>query len=162
MTIEELNVWVSDILDIEPSIDNIEELRSFIRFSPEKFADKIGQDRTSLVKEFDIHKKIVHNKILIFDKSNLLKGNNPDSFGFYFDNVYVKSIKCICIKYFSIKYKGSNYKFYPFVKYLYYFTDEENIIFPYEDTIRKIYISKQEFYEHFQNLRDYKIQKIVG
>ena len=161
-TLDDIKKWVDDIMMLEPCMDNIDVLKSFIKFSPEKAADKLGIERSILVNMFNNYKRIIHNKIIIFEKSQLLKSHNPNNFGFYYDGNYVRTIKAICIEYLQIKFKGKVVKFYPDVKYLYYGVSDSIIIFPIDDTIRKIYITKDEFYDHFKNLRDYKISKLIS
>lgn len=161
-TLKDINEWVENVMNIQPSVENIDVLKLFIKFSPEKAADNIGVEREVVVKMFNDYKRVIHNRIIIFEKSQKLKINDPNTFGFYYDTNYVRTIKSICIKYLEIKFKGKVVKFYPEVKYLYYDTGDNIIIFPIDDTIRKIYITKDEFSDHFKNLRDYKISKLIS
>lgn len=161
-TIKDIDIWVNEVMCMKPSIENIDFLKSFIKFSPEKAADKIGVERDVIVKMFNDYKRVIHNRIIIFEKSQLLKVYNPNNFGFYYDGDYVRTIKSICIEYLEIKFKGKVVKFYPEVKYLYYDTIDNIIIFPIDDNIRKIYITNDEFSNHFRNLRDYKISKLIS
>lgn len=161
-TLKEISEWVDVVMQTKPSNDTIEILKSFIKFSPEKAADKIGVEREVLVKMFNDYKRVIHNRIIIFEKSQRLKSIDPNNFGFYYDSNYVRTTKCICIDYFELKYKGKMLKFYPEVTYLYYETDENVILFPMDDTIRKVYIRPVEFFKHFSNLRDFKISKLIS
>mgnify|MGYP000878440967 FL=1 len=65
-SLQELNQWVEKIKNLNVDDDNIDLLNNFIRFSPEKFADKLGLERGPIVKEFDKHKKEIHNKVIIY------------------------------------------------------------------------------------------------
>ena len=69
-SLHELNKWVEEIKSLEVNDDNIDILNSFIRASPEKIADKLGIEREPLVKEFDKHKKEIHNKVIMHSLFN--------------------------------------------------------------------------------------------
>ncbi len=156
-SLDELNVWISEIKDIDITLENIDILKSFIKFSPEKMADKLGIDRVFLTKEFNTHKREIHNNIIIFEKSLKLRDYDPNTFGFYYNGSYVRSVKSICLKYYQVNYKGKTIKFYPLVKYLYYDTGDGIIIFPINDSIRKVYVGYDDFNNNFLNIREYKI-----
>lgn len=162
MTLEELEIWVDEIKNTPIDDNNINVFKSFIKFSPEKMADRLDIDRSILTKEFDKHKKEIHKKIIIFNKSKELMTHEPNIFGFNYDGLYVRTIKSICINYYEIFYKNKIVKFYPMVKYLYYDLGDNILIFPMYESIRRIYVSRKEFYENFSNLREYKINKLIS
>lgn len=161
MTLTELQIWIDEIKKTPISEDNLNIFKSFIKFSPEKMADKLGIERSILTKEFDKHKRETHKRIIIFNKSKELMSHDPKTFGFNYDGLYVRTIKSICINYLEIPYKNKIVKFYPMVKYLYYDLGDNILLFPMYDSIRRVYISRDIFYENFSNLREYKINKII-
>ena len=64
LTLKEINEWVDNVMQTKPSNDTIAILKSFIKFSPEKAADKIGVEREILVKMFNDYKRVIHNRII--------------------------------------------------------------------------------------------------
>ena len=115
-SLQELNEWVEKIKNLEVNDDNIELLNKFIRTSPEKIADRLGIERSSLVKEFDKHKKEIHNKLIIYKRIKQLSKRKLDPFTFYYNGKPYQTKFCICTKFLQVK---SNTKFYPSIKYLY-------------------------------------------
>jgi hypothetical protein len=162
-SLEEINNYVDYIKSIDINDSNIDELKKFIRFSPEKQADKLNIDRVTLTKEFDKHKKEIHNKILIYEKIKILsKRRLTPSIFKYGGKDYNKKI-CICNNYFVINYDHTKLKFYPTIRY-YYFEDvftESDIIYIFHDT-KKVHATRKEFEENFQDLRDYTIERILN
>lgn len=160
-SLQELNEWVEKIKNLEVNDDNIELLNQFIRFSPEKFADKIGIERASLVREFDIHKKEIHNKVIIHNRIKQLKKRKLDPFTFYYNGKPYPTKFCICTNFLEVK---SNAKFYPSIKYLYCelegFLPNENLVVFAEN--QKVYITEEEFNENFIDLREYNINLIIN
>lgn len=160
-SLQDLNEWIEKIKNLEVNDDNIELLNKFIRTSPEKIADKLGIERTSLVKEFDIHKKEIHNKVIIYNRIKQLSKRKLEPFTFRYNSKSYQTKTCVCKKYFSIK---SNAKFYPSIKYLYCelegFLPNENLVVFAEN--QKVYITEEEFNENFIDLREYNINLIIN
>lgn len=160
-SLQELNEWVKKIKNLEVNDNNIELLNKFIRTSPEKIADKLGIERNSLVKEFDKHKKEIHNKVIIYNRIKQLSNRKLEPFTFRYNAKSYQTKTCICKKYFSVK---SNAKFYPSIKYLYCelegFLPNENLVVFAEN--QKVYITEEEFNENFIDLREYNINLIIN
>lgn len=160
-SLQDLNEWVEKIKNLEVNDDNIGLLNQFIRFSPEKMADKIGIEREPLVKEFDKHKKEIHNKVIIYNRIKQLSNRKLEPFTFRYNGKSYQTKTCVCKKYLSIK---SNAKFYPSIKYLYCelegFLPNENLVVFAEN--QKVYITEEEFNENFIDLREYNINLIIN
>lgn len=154
-SLSELNTWVYDIKSLEITEDNIHIFKNFMKFSPEKFADKLEMDRNMLVKEFDRHKKEIHNKVILFKKVKELSKRKIETSSFFYQGKSVKSKICICINFFKIK----SIKFYPNVKYLYFYSDNELILLP--DDNKKVIITENEFNNFFIDNREQIINKIL-
>ena len=162
-SLEELNKWVNEVKNLEVNDENFDILNNFIRFSPEKIANKLGIEREFLVKEFQRHKKEIHNKIIIFNRVNKLKKRKLELFEFRYNGKSYPTKFCVCIKYFKLK---SNVKFYPSINYLYCelqqsinSTNECLIVFMGN---QNVYITENEFNENFIDLREYKINSIIN
>lgn len=160
-SLQELNEWVEKIKNLEVNDNTIELLNQFIRFSPEKFADKIGIERSLFVKEFDKHKKEIHNKVIIFNRVKQLKKRKLDPFTFYYNGKPYPTKFCICTNFLEVK---SNAKFYPSITYLYCelngFFENENIVAFTEN--HKVYMTEEDFNLNFIDMREYKINSIIN
>lgn len=153
--LEELNIWIESIKSLPIDDDNIDIFHNFMRFSPEKFADKINMHRETLVKEFDKHKKEIHNKINTHKKIKELKKRKIKVSTFFYQGELVTSRLCYCISKFKIK----SISFYPTIKYLYFYNDEQLILLP--DEHRRVMISNMEFNAHFIDNREQIINNIL-
>jgi hypothetical protein len=160
-SLQELNEWIEKIKNLNVDDDNIDLLNNFIRFSPEKFSDKLGLEREPLVKEFDKHKKEVHNKVIIYNRVKVLKKRKLETFTFKYNGKPYPTKFCVCTKFLQVK---SNAKFYPTITYLYcelegFFANENLVVFAEN---QKVYITENEFNENFIDLREYKINSIIN
>jgi len=160
-SLQELNQWVEKIKNLNVDDDNIELLNNFIKFSPEKFADQVGLQREPIVKEFDKHKKEIHNKVIVYNRVKVLKKRKLEVFEFKYNGKSYPTKFCVCNKYFQVK---SNAKFYPSITYLYcelegFFPNENLVVFAEN---QKIYITEGEFSEYFIDMREYKINSIIS
>ena len=160
-SLQELNKWIEEIKNLEVNDDNIDILNSFIRASPEKIADKLGIEREPLVKEFDKHKKEIHNKVIIYNRVKVLKKRKLEKFNFKYNGKHYPTKVCVCTKFLQVK---SNAKFYPSITYLYceldgFFANENLVVFAEN---QKVYITENEFNENFIDLREYKINSIIN
>lgn len=159
-SLQELNQWVEKIKNLNVDDDNIDLLNKFIKFSPEKFADQLRIEREPLVKEFDKHKKEIHNKVIVYNRVKVLKKRKLEVFTFKYNGKPYLTKFCVCKKFFEIK---SNAKFYPSINYLYcelegFFPNENLVVFTEN---QKIYITEGEFNEYFIDMREYKINSII-
>lgn len=160
-SLQELNQWVEKIKNLNVDDDNIDLLNNFIRFSPEKFADKLGLERGPIVKEFDKHKKEIHNKVIIYNRVKVLKKRKLEKFIFKYNGKSYPTKFCVCAKFLQVK---SNAKFYPTITYLYcelegLFSNENLVVFAEN---QKVYITEGEFNEYFIDMREYKINSIIS
>jgi hypothetical protein len=160
-SLQELNKWIEEIKNLEVNDDTIDELNSFIKFSTEKMADKLQIEREPLVKEFDKHKKEIHNKVIIYNRVKVLKKRKLEAFTFKYNGKPYPTKFCICTKFLQVK---SNAKFYPTITYLYceldgFFANENLVVFAEN---QKVYITENEFNENFIDLREYKINSIIN
>jgi hypothetical protein len=159
-SLQELNQWVEKIKNLNVDDNNIELLNNFIKFSPEKFADRLGLQRESIVKEFDKHKKEIHNKVIVYNRVKVLKKRKLEVFEFKYNGKSYPTKFCVCTKFFQVK---SNAKFYPSITYLYcelegFFPNENLVVFA---DNQKIYITEGEFNEYFIDMREYKINSVI-
>lgn len=151
----ELNTWIEDVKSLEVTDNNLHIFENFMRFSPEKFADKLAIERTPVVKLLDFHKREIHNKVIIYKKVKELSKRKVESSSFFYQGKLVKTKVCYCVEYFKIK----SVKFYPTIKYLYFYLDDEVILLP--DENKKVIFSENEFHKHFIDKREEVINKIL-
>lgn len=159
--LNEVYKYIETIRNLEVNDISIEELRKFIKVSPEKLSDKFGLERGPLTKEFDLYKKEIHNKIIIYDKVKLLCKKEILNFNFKYGNNFYKTKICICLEYFTFKFKSLNTKFYPTIKYLYCDDIIENNIIIFSNK-NEIHISKNEFEKYFQNYREFTLNILLN
>ena len=160
-SLQELDQWVEKIKNLNVDDNNIDLLNNFIKFSPEKFADKLGLERPPIVKEFDKHKKEIHNKVIVYNRVKVLKKRKLEAFEFRYNGKPYPTKFCVCTKFFQVK---SNAKFYPSITYLYcelegFFPNENLVVFAEN---QKIYITEGEFNEYFIDMREYKINSVIS
>ena len=74
-SLQELEKYMLEISELPVNAETIIDLEKFIRFSPEKFADKINLERELVTKKVDAYKKQIHKKIVIYKKTEQLKLN---------------------------------------------------------------------------------------
>ena len=177
-TLEQFYEYVRYLEQIEPTEENILKLRNFMKLSPNKFARKLRIDDMSFQKEYNEIKGKIHRKY-IYDKEYVkLVSHNPKSgytthwahsgvgrshHGSYYNNLQPKTvvtIPCICIKDYM---KMGEPKFYKNIKYLYYHFDDFGIKNHFVLTSKDIKkdFTKQEFDEHFLDLREYKLKQLL-
>ena len=159
-SLEEVYTYINIILTLDVNDETINELKNFIKVSPEKLSDSLGIERGPLTKEFDVYKKQIHNKIIIYDKVKKLKDIPVSNFNFKYGNETYYTKIAICIEYFTFKYKSRTFKFYPSIKYLYCDDiKDNNIIFI--DNVQ-IHISNNEFENYFENFREFNLNKLLN
>jgi hypothetical protein len=65
-SIEEFNNYFKYLIELKTD-DNISELKNFLRISPERIAKYLDINVMKFVKQVNINKKQVHNKLIIFE-----------------------------------------------------------------------------------------------
>lgn len=159
--IDEVVDYIQSLLQKEnEDITDINEYHKIFKFSAEKLAKKFDLDETKLVNDFNLYKKQIYKKIIIFDKVKELKKKTPTPFNFYSSGIQYKTKVCVCYKFFEAKFKHHTFSFYPQVKYLYVELEDTIVIFPKQEHI-KLYSTKKEFNEHFLDMREFKINQII-
>jgi len=170
-TLEEFYKFIKYLEELDCSKENLFKLKNFLKFSPNKFARKLGIDEIMFQKEFNQIKKRIHRKYL-YDKEvyNLSKLNpnkktitHMGTFGDDFASIRLEAMPCICIK--DLMKKGEA-KFYKTIKYLYYLLSKDGYIISKNHIVlseheHKIYLTEKEFEEHFLDLREYKLKQLL-
>jgi len=72
MTVEDYNKWIGMLKTVEIRKGNQYLLEEVFNFSPEKFIRENGLDE-SFVKEFQKDRKIIHNRLIDYEKITKLK-----------------------------------------------------------------------------------------
>jgi hypothetical protein len=151
------------------SEDSIFKIKNFLKFSPNKFARKIGIDEEEFQKEFNQIKKPLHLKLLYYKKVISLRDYRPElgifekfiNLGRKWDSDWVKvqlrKSMCVCIK--SFKRHGDP-TFYETIYYSYCQYEYEYILFDSND--KSIELNSDEFNHYFIDYRDWAIGKILS
>jgi hypothetical protein len=157
-SIEEFNNYFKYLIELKTD-DNISELKNFLRISPERIAKYLDINVMKFVKQVNINKKQVHNKLIIFERIEVLSKLVPKPITFNYSGEIYKSRICVCVRMFDFKYKSKIIKFYPTIKYLYVLVGIKSVIL--HANIFKIYITIDEFNKHFIDNREDIINQIL-
>lgn len=160
MTLEEFRNWFERLSSEPVSKSSRDEMVRFGRFSPEKFSKHNNLDEVSFIKEVSGYKKILHNKLLTADRIKKLNKYKPDLREIRYGSEYIKPRLCICIKFFFSTGKYSKFRFYETIKYHYITWDETIIV--YNEKRSSVHMTASEFDEHFSDMRDFLIDKILS
>ena len=151
------------------SEDSVFKIRNFLKFSPNKFARKIGINEKEFQKEFNQLKKPLHLKLLYYKKIISLKDYRPELGIFqkfinlgsgkesYWVKVELRKSMCICIE--SFKRHGDP-TFYETIYYSYCLYDDRYFLFDSSDS--SIELNSDEFNHYFIDYRDWAIGKILS
>ncbi len=151
------------------SEDSIFKIKNFLKFSPNKFARKIGIDEEEFQRKFNQIKKPLHLKLLYYKKVISLRDYRPElgifekfiNLGKKWDSDWIKveirKSMCVCIK--SFKRHGDP-TFYETIYYSYCLYDDRYFLFDSND--RSIELNSDEFNQHFIDYRDWAIDKILS
>ena len=163
MVIEDINKWIEYIQNLVVDESNIEELKLFMRASPERISKKLCIDIVSTQKLFNVHKKVVHNKIISYSMSKRLRSQNKTLGNFEFNYLGKERMTrvAVCVKLFIFRYDNKTFKFYPNIYYNYFISDDIHILFMHKNNI-KIYMRVNEFYEYFIDIVNYNIMLVIG
>jgi hypothetical protein len=175
MTLEEYNSLYDSLIKTKITEDNLVDFHKFTRFSPEKFAKRLGIDELEFIKKCNNDKKEIHNKILGWKRVKKLKGYNPKSkqeIKRHWDRKSGENIKvtynflvCICTKYCKLDYNyGSRkYRFYEDIKYLYCWDPiYHGMIIILNDRNEEFRVGVEEFNKYFNDYRDHIINDLLN
>jgi|LauGreDrversion4_2_1035121.scaffolds.fasta_scaffold15748_3 hypothetical protein len=175
MTLEEYNSLYDSLIKTKITESNLLEFHNFTRFSPEKFARKLGIDELEFTKKCNDNKKEIHNKILGWKRIKKLKGYKPiakqeirqrwDRKSGENTKVTYNFLVCICKKYCKLDYTyGSRkYRFYEDIKYLYCWDPiYYGMIMVLNDKNEEFRIGVDEFNKHFDDYRDKIINDLLS
>jgi hypothetical protein len=160
-SIEEFNNYTKYLIELNTD-DNVDELRQYLRISPERIAKKFDLDILTLVKKTNVNKKKIHKKLIIRERIKLLSKIIPETFNFNYSGVTYKSRMCVCVNFFEFKYKSKIIRFYPTIKYIYMYIKDQIVLLPTNSITIKIHITNREFNNYFIDSREDIINKILS
>jgi hypothetical protein len=166
MTLEDYNKWIGMLKTVEIRKGNHNLLEEVFKFSPEKFIRENGLDE-SFVKEFQKDRKIVHNRLIDFNKIQILKKRKVKIEKYTTGGKTYDARVCVCIKRFKNEEPRARggYDFYETIQYNYviiydsFFGKDDAIIF--DDKGGRVYSTVTEFNKHFIDIREHKINTIL-
>lgn len=167
MTLEDYNKWIELFKTVEIHKSNTDLFDVVFKFSPEKFAKSNGLDIESFVKQFQKERKIIHHRLIDFNKMQILKKRKLRIEKYMTGGKTYDARVCVCIKRFKNeehRAKGG-YDFYETIQYNYviiydsFFEQDDTIIF--DDKGKKVYSTVDEFNKHFIDIREHNINSIL-
>jgi hypothetical protein len=166
MTLEDYNKWIGMLKTVEIQNGNQYLLDDVFKFSPEKF---IRENRLeeSFVKEFQKDRKFVHNRLIDYNKIQILKKRKVVPEKFVYGGKQHESRVCVCIQRFKNEEQRAKggYDFYETIHYNYaimydsFFDRDDVIIFDTKGS--KVYSTINEFNKHFIDIREHKINMLL-
>jgi hypothetical protein len=166
MTVDDYNKWIGTLKTVEIRKDNHYLFESVFKFSPEKFIRENGLEE-SFIKEFQKDRKIVHNRLMDYNKIRILKKRKVVLEKFFYGGKFHESRVCVCIKRFKNeehRAKGG-YDFHETIHYNYAIIHDafheryDAIIF--NEKGSKVYSTVNEFNRHFIDIREHKIDMLL-
>lgn len=168
MTLEDYNEWIEMLKTVEIQKGNHNLFNEVFKFSPEKFAKSKELDIEVFVKQFQKDRKIVHNRLIDYNKMQQLKKRKVVTEKFVYGGKPHEARVCVCIKRFKneeLRAKGG-YDFYETIHYNYaiiydtFFNRDDVIIFDTKGS--KVYSTINEFNKHFVDIREHKINMLLN
>jgi hypothetical protein len=166
MTLEDYNKWIGMLKTVEIRKGNHNLLEEVFKFSPEKFIRENGLDEY-FVKEFQKDRKIIHNRLIDYNKITKLKKRKVVSESFIYSGKRHESRVCVCVKRFKNEEPRARggYDFYETIHYNYAimydsFFDRDDVIL-FDDKGSKVYSTINEFNKHFIDIREHKINTLL-
>jgi hypothetical protein len=167
MTLEDYNKWIEMLKTVEIRKGNHNLLQEVFKFSPENFSKSKGLDTESFVKQFQKERKIIHHRLIDFNKIQILKKRKLKIEKYTTGGKTYDARICVCIKRFKNeepRAKGG-YDFYETIQYNYviiydsFFEQDDTIIF--DDKGKRVYSTVDEFNKHFIDIREEKIDQLL-
>lgn len=152
---------------VEIRKDNHDLFESVFKFSPEKFAKSKGLDADSFVRQFQKDRKIVHNRLMDYNKIAKLKKRKVATEKFFYGGKQHDARVCVCVKRFKNEEQRAKggYDFYETIHYNYaiihdsFFDRDDVILFDAKGS--KVYSTINEFNKHFIDIREHKIDMLL-
>ncbi len=158
--LEDLYDYVSYIKDIQVTDATIKEIASFSRISPERLARKFDLNEKDFVKKFNKIKKEINFKLLIHNNIKNLRKRKIEKVYLTTNNKVLSSKSCVCTRFFEVKFQSKNIRFYPSIEYQ-YINGDGLLIYTESKHLNKLYLTTDEFNQHFLDIREYKINQIL-
>ena len=167
MTLEDYNKWIEMFKTVDIRKNNIDIFDAVFKFSPEKFAKSKGLDIESFVKQFQKERKVIHHRLIDFNKIQVLKKRKVKIEKYTTGGKTYDARICVCIKRFKNEEQRAKggYDFYETIQYNYviiydsFFSKDDAIIF--DDKGGRVYSTVTEFNKHFIDIREHKINSIL-
>ena len=158
--LEDLYDYVSYIKDIQVTDATIKEIASFSRISPERLARKFDLNEKDFVKKFNKIKKEINFKLLIHNNIKNLRKRKIEKVYLTTNNKVLSSKSCVCTRFFEVRFQSKNIRFYPSIEYQ-YINGDGLLIYTESKHLNKLYLTTDEFNQHFLDIREYKINQIL-
>ena len=167
MTLEDYNEWIEMLKTVEIRKGNHNLLQEVFKFSPENFSKSKGLDTESFVKQFQKERKIIHHRLIDFNKIQVLKKRKVKIEKYKTGGKTYDARICVCIKRFKNEEQRAKggYDFYETIQYNYviiydsFFGKDDAIIF--DDKGGRVYSTVTEFNKHFIDIREHKIDQLL-
>lgn len=160
--LDDLFDYVDYIRNMTTNDSSIVEIASFSRISPERLARKFDLNEKDFVKKFNKIKKEINFKLLMHNNIKNLRKRKIEKVYLTINNKVLSSKSCVCTRFFEVRFQSKNIRFYPSIEYQ-YINGDGLLIYTCNESkhLNKLYLTTDEFNQHFLDIREYKINQIL-
>lgn len=161
-SLDDLFDYVDYVRNITTDESSMTEIKNFSKISAERIARQFDLDEKDFVKRFNKVKKEINFKLLMYNNIKNLRKRKVEKVYMNLNNRVLVSSSCICTRFFEVRFMSKNIRFYPSIEYQ-YINGDGLIIYTCNESkhLNKLYLTNDEFNQHFLDIREYKINQIL-
>lgn len=161
-SLDDLFDYVDYVRNITTDESSMTEIKNFSKISAEKIARQFDLDEKDFVKRFNKVKKEINFKLLMYNNIKNLRKRKVEKVYMNLNNRVLVSSSCVCTRFFEVRFMSKNIRFYPSIEYQ-YINGDGLIIYTCNESkhLNKLYLTSDEFNQHFLDIREYKINQIL-
>jgi hypothetical protein len=161
-SLDDLFDYVDYVRNMTTDESSMIEIKSFAKLSAERIARQFYLNEKEFVKRFNKIKKEINFKLLMYNNIKNLRKRSIEKVYMNLNNKVLVSNSCICTKFFEVRFMSKNIRFYPSIEYQ-YINGDGLIIYTCNESkhLNKLYLTNDEFNQHFLDIREFKINQIL-
>lgn len=161
-SLDDLFDYVDYVRNITTDESSMTEIKNFSKISAERIARQFDLDEKDFVKRFNKVKKEINFKLLMYNNIKNLRKRKVEKVYMNLNNRVLVSNSCVCTRFFEVRFMSKNIRFYPSIEYQ-YINGDGLIIYTCNESkhLNKLYLTNDEFNQHFLDIREYKINQIL-
>jgi hypothetical protein len=161
-SLDDLFDYVDYVRNITTDESSMTEIKNFSKISAERIARQFDLDEKDFVKRFNKVKKEINFKLLMYNNIKNLRKRKVEKVYMNLNNRVLISSSCICTRFFEVRFMSKNIRFYPSIEYQ-YINGDGLIIYTCNESkhLNKLYLTNDEFNQHFLDIREFKINQIL-